>query len=196
VRGTPGIAATTTFSIPGGATVGYDDIIGDLLGLSGVGTLRLTTQNGTLISATGREFAVFRDGQGKVVGTAGQLIPGMLPGELLQAGATYELPGLREVQDQSGRERSHIAAFNPGTSSVTLTVKVVDAATGASDGQTQVTVRGGELIQTNSVIAVVKPSQNGGVKRLEVTATGSVYVRAFRVNRYGDPITIPPQKRQ
>jgi hypothetical protein len=120
----------------------------------------------------------------------------MLAAERLQAGATYNLLGLREVQNQSGRERSHLAAFNPGTSPVTVTVKVVDGATGAAEGQTQLTVRGGELIQTNGIIQVVNPSQNGNVKRLEVTATGPVYVRAFRVNQYGDPITIPPQRRQ
>ena len=194
LRGTPGVAATTTFTIAGGATVGYEDIVGQLFGMQGVGTLRLTTQNGTLISATGREFAVFRNGQGTVVGTAGQLIPGMLPAERLQAGVTYQLLGVREVQNQSGRERSHLAAFNPGTSPITLTVKLFDGATGAAEGQTQLTVRGGELIQTNGIIQIVNASQNGNVKRLEVAATGPVYVRAFRVNQYGDPITIPPQR--
>ncbi len=194
LRGAPGVAATASFTIPGGGTVGFEDIVGELFGIQGVGTVRLATQNGTLISATGREFAVFRNGQGAVVGTAGQLIPGMLPGERLQPGATYHILGVREVQDQSGRERSHLAVFNPGTATVTVSVAVFDGATGAAEGQTQLTVRGGELIQTNSIIAVVKPNQNGQVKRLAVTANGPVYVRAFRVNRYGDPITIPPQR--
>lgn len=130
------------------------------------------------------------------MGTAGQLIPGMLPGELLQPGATYHLLGLREVQDQSGRERSHLAAFNPGTTAVTLTVKVYDGATGGFEGQSALAVRGGELIQTNSIIQAVNPAQNGQVKRLEVSATGPLYVRAFRVNRDGDPITIPPQREE
>jgi hypothetical protein len=192
-RGTPGVAASTTLTIPGGATAGFEDIIGDLFGLQGVGTLRLTTVNGTLISAVGREFAIFRNGQGQVDGTAGQAIPGMLPGELLHAGTTYHLLGLREVSDQGGRERSHIAAFNPGTSPVNLTVEVFDGATGAAEGETVLAIRGGELIQTNSIITVVNPHQDGGVKRLEVRATGPLYVRAFRVNRDGDPITIPPQ---
>lgn len=191
-RGTPGVAAVTTFTVPGGATVGFEDIVGELFGLQGVGSLRLTTQNGTLISATGREFAVFRDGQGRVTGTAGQLIPGMLPAELLQAGSRYHLLGLRDVEIQGRRERSHLAAFNPGSAPVTLTVQLVDGATGQTEGQTQLTVRGGEMIQTNNILAVINPSQNGQVKRLEVTATGPLYVRAFRVNRDGDPITIPP----
>jgi hypothetical protein len=61
---------------------------------------------------------------------------------------------------------------------------------------TELTVRGGELIQVNSIIAVVNPGQDGGVKRLEVTATAPVYVRAFRVNRDGDPNTIPAQREE
>lgn len=195
-RGTPGVAASETFTIPAGGTLGFEDIVGDLFAIQGVGTLRLTTQNDTLISATGREFAVFRDGQGEVVGTAGQLIPGMLPGELLQAGARYHLLGLREVEDQGGRERSHIAVFNPGSDTVTLDVELYDGATGEDEGDTELTVRGGELIQVNSIIAVVNPGQDGGVKRLEVTATAPVYVRAFRVNRDGDPITIPAQREE
>ncbi len=195
-RGTPGVKATTTFTVPGGKTVGYEDIVGGLFGLQGVGSLRLTAENGTLISAVGREFAIFRDTQDNVIGTAGQLIPGMLPAELLAAGAKYHLLGLREDNDPSGKERSHIAAFNPGTAAVTLTVELFDGATGVSEGMTQLTVRGGELIQTNSIIKVVKPGQNGQLKRLEVQSTGPLYVRAFRVNKDGDPITIPPQRKE
>jgi hypothetical protein len=193
-RGTPGVAQSATFTIPGGRTVGYEDIVGDLFGLQGVGTLRLTSQNGTLISATGREFAIYRNPQGQVVGTAGQDIPGMLRAELIQAGRTYHLLGLREINDQGGRERSHIAAFNAGTATVTLTVALYDGATGASEGQIALTVRGGELVQTNSIIPVINPNHGGRDKRLEVSANGPLYVRAFRVNRDGDPITIPPQR--
>ncbi len=101
-RGTPGVNQSATFTIPAGRTMGYEDIVGDLFGLQGVGTLRLTSLNGTLLAATGREFAIYRNTQGGVIGTAGQDIPGMLPGELLQAGATYHLLGLREVNDQGG----------------------------------------------------------------------------------------------
>jgi hypothetical protein len=193
-RGVPGVAASTTFTIPGGGTLGFEDIVGELFAVEGVGTLRLTAQNDTLISATGREFAVFRDSQGEVVGTAGQDMPGMLPDELLQPGARYHVLGLREVDEQAGRERSHIAAFNPGESVVTLNVEVFDGASGESEGETQLTVRAGELIQANSIIATVNPTQDGEVKRLEVTSTGPLYLRAFRVNRDGDPITIPAQQ--
>ncbi len=193
-RGTPGVNQSTTFTIPAGRTMGYEDFVGDLFGLQGVGTLRLTSLNGTLLAATGREFAIYRNQQGQVVGTAGQDIPGMLPGEQIQTGVTYHLLGLREVNDQSGRERSHIAAFNPGSATATLTVELYDGATGASEGQTTLTVRGGELVQTNSIIAVVNPNHGGRNKRLEVSASGPLYVRAFRVNRDGDPITIPPQR--
>ena len=193
-RGVPGVAANTTFTIPAGGTLGFEDIVGDLFGIQGVGALRLTSQNDTLISSSAREFAIFRDAGGAVIGTAGQAIPGMVPDELLVPGATYHLLGLREALTPSGRERSHIAAFNPGTATVVLDVELYDGATGDSEGDTRLFVRGGELIQVNSIIAVIDPSQDGAVKRLEVEASGPVYVRAFRVNKDGDPITIPPQR--
>jgi len=193
-RGTPGIAATTTFTIPGGESRGFEDMVGELFSRQGVGTVRLTTQNGTLIAATGREFAIYRGGQGQVTGTAGQLIPGMLPDDRLESGVRYHVLGLCEVDNAAGRERSHIAAFNPGTGLATLKVEVFDGATGTSEGSTNLTVRAGELIQTNSIIAVVNPGQNGNPKRLEVTASAPLYVRAFRVNKDGDPVTIPPQR--
>ena len=193
-RGRPGVANSTIFTIPGGGTLGFEDIVGELFARQGVGSLRLSAQNDTLISASGREFAIFRDNQSEVIGTAGQLIPGMLPGELLEPGVTYHLLGLREVESQGGLERSHLAAFNPGSTTVTLNVEVYDGSTGRSEGETDLTVRGGELVQINSIIAGVNPGHDGEVKRLEVRATGSVYVRAFRVNRDGDPITIPPQR--
>jgi hypothetical protein len=193
-RGAPGVADTATFTIPAGDTVGFDDMVGDLFGLQGVGTVRLTTTNSTRISASGREFAIFRNGQGVVNGTAGQAIPGLLPADLVDPGVVYHLLGLREVSNAAGRERSHLAAFNPGTAPVTLAVEVIDGATGRSEGTTNLTVRAGELIQVNSIIAVVKPGQDGQVKRIEVTATGPAYVNAFRVNKDGDPVTIPPQR--
>ena len=48
----------------------------------------------------------------------------------------------------------------------------------------------GELIQTNNIISVINPHQDGSPKRLEVTTDGEVFVKAFRVNTTGDPVTI------
>ena len=194
LRGKPGIAASEILTIPPGDTLGFPDIAAELFEVSGeVGTLVLTSENDTLISATGREFALFRDEGESVTGTAGQLIPGMTSADLLQPGVTYHFLGLRQVQLDSGTERSHLAAFSPDGGDVTFTVRQFDGATGTAEGEIQRTVRADELIQINNILRVINSDLDGEVKRLEVTVDGPVHMLAFRVNKDGDPITIPAQ---
>lgn len=191
-RGTPGVAASASFAIAAGDVVGYEDVVGDLLGLADtVGTLVLRTTNGTEISALAREYAVFRDGQGTVTGTAGQLMPGLTDDDLLEPGTTYEFLGLVQRQDRSGTERAHLSVFNPGTSDVTVTL-VLLSDQGSEEGSVQRTVRAGELLRVNSVPDQVNPTQDGGLKSLVLTTTGPVHALVFGVNTTGDPVTRPP----
>lgn len=190
LRGVPGVAATATLTIPAGDTLGYADLVGELFHTSGLGTVVLRASNGTQIMATGREYAVLRDGTGAVSGTAGQLIPGMVDDELLQVGSTYHLLGLRQRTLAAGLERSHLAAYNPGSQTATVTVALIDGATGIAEGTTTLAVRAGELVRLNNVISAIHPGQDGGSKRLAVTTDLPVFVKAFRVNPWGDPVTV------
>ncbi len=192
-RGTPGVAASSSFSIPAGGIMGFNDVVGDLLGLSNtVGTLVLHTTNDTLISAIGREFAVFRDGQGQVNGTAGQLMPGLTTDDLLEPGSTYEFLGVVQHQEQNGLRRTHVALFNPGDLDVHATLGLLNDQ-GNADGSPMVqTVRPGELVQLNNVADQIKPGQDGGLKSLVLTTDGELYALAFSVNPTGDPVTRPP----
>ena len=151
----------------------------------------LSSDNGTLLSATGREFAIFEDGEGNVTGTAGQLMEGLTGEDILNPGKTHHFIGLRQVESGDRLERSHIAFFNAGSSRVDATLKLF-----GDDGQLEGTwtrgVRPMELVHVNNIIDRINASQDGGVKRLEVTVNGPTYARAFRVNPYGDPITIEP----
>ncbi len=190
-RGAPGIAASASFTVPSGDTLGLDDVVGDLLGLANtVGTLVLRTTNGTQISAIGREFAVFRDTQGVVTGTAGQLMPGLTPDDLLTSGSTYEFLGITQRQDQTGIERAHLSVFRPGPGDATVTLTLLNQ-DGSAEGTIQRTVRAGELLRLNNIADQVNSSQNGGLKSLMLTTTGNVHALVFTVNTTGDPVTRP-----
>jgi hypothetical protein len=178
--------------VAGGETLGYGDLVGDLVGMeNAVGTVRLSSDNGTLLSATGREFAIFRDGEGGITGTAGQLIEGLTGEDLLNPDKVHHFIGLKQLEAGDTLERSHIAFFNPGDARVDVTMKLYNDA-GALEGEWSRSVRPLELAHVNNIISKIDPSQDGGVKRLEVTVTGAVHARAFRVNTTGDPITIEP----
>ena len=54
------------------------------------------------------------------------------------------------------------------------------------------TIRAGELIQINNIIGEIDPSPNEGVYRLELESDAPIFAEVFRVNQYGDPVTIDP----
>jgi len=189
-RGTPGAAATEDLTVPAGETLGFLDVVGDLFQLSGVGTVVLEGPPGARLTATGREFSILRGDGGQIVGTAGQLIPGMTDEALLRAGARYHLLGLRQIETGGGLERSHVAAFNPGSDPATVTLELYDGATGALEGTFDLRVRGTELVQRNNIIQVITGSADGRPKRIEAVSDRPVHLKAFRVNKDGDPITI------
>jgi hypothetical protein len=191
LRDESGVAATETISIAAGDTVGYSDLVDELFGITGqVGTVVLTAADGAEITATGREAAVFRDSDEEVTGTAGQLIPGMSDDQLLQPGVTYQLLGLRQKETVRGPERTHVAIFNPGNRFVWVTMRMYDGATGVYEEMINRRVYQQELRQINGVIEEINPLQNREYKRIEVTVDGPVFLKGFRVNQDGDPVTI------
>jgi hypothetical protein len=73
-------------------------------------------------------------------------------------------------------------------------MKLYDEA-GVLEGEWTRRVRPMELVHVKIIISKINPSQDGGVKRLEVTTTGPLHARAFRVNTTGHPISIEPFRR-
>ena len=186
-RGATAPAATTSFSLAPHETRGWDNVIGELFGIDDdVGTLVLTT-SGAPISAIGREFAVYRDAAGTVNGTAGQLMPGLTTADLIQPGVEAHFLGLRE----GAGERSHLAIYNPGPGTATVTVVSLDAG-GVSHGSRQLNVRSRELVRVNNLLSGIDPTHDGGERRIVVTTTARVHVLAYRVNATGDPVTLQP----
>lgn len=188
-RGWPGVAATTEFEFIAGQTAGYANIVRDLFGLEDVvGTITLETNANALV-ASGREFAVQRDDQGEIIGTSGQLIRGLTTADLLWPERSYHLIGLRQDEDPKGH-RTNIAAFNPASAEATVTLELFDQATGQSEGMTEITVRGQELVHVNAIIKAINAEHDEAEKRLEIIVSGPVYLQAFRVNPWGDPVTL------
>ncbi len=191
IRDDPGLADSADFILASGQTRGFPDLLGELFGVSGsVGTVVLQSSEPQALMASGREYSILSDADGEVQGTAGQLIPGMSSEELLQAGNTYHLLGLRQRSIGTDLERSHVAAFNPGSSQLTVRLDLYDGDTAAFEGSTTIILQGYELTQLNDVIEGIKASQDGSTKRLEVVCDAAVYLAAFRVNSSGDPVTI------
>jgi hypothetical protein len=192
-RGEPGASVTRNLTIAAGDTVGYTDLGADLFGVSGdVGTVVLSTTNGTRIGATGREFAIFRDSHGEVIGTAGQLIAGQVDGDRLTAGSTAHFIGLRQQRGGGAKERSHFAVFNTGFGDAEVTVRLYDGTTGAFEGERTWAIGSRTLIQVNNVIREINPDHDSAEKRIEVEIDGVAFMNVFRVNRWGDPVTLSP----
>ena len=190
-RGLPGVGATRTLTIPAGETHGYSDFAGTVFDVYGeVGTVVLEPLNGSRISATGREFAIFRDTTGSRWGTAGQLIPGATDGDCLTPVHGWHFIGLRQAASSIGDERSHLAVFNPNAEDVTVTVSLYNGIDGAAEGSRTWTVRAGELIQINNLITRINADSDGQEKRIEVVVSGQVHMNVFRVNPWGDPVTL------
>lgn len=178
-------------TIPDRETLGFSDFVGTVFDLSGdVGTVVLEPLNGARISASGREYAVFRDTAGDPWGTAGQLIPGATDGDRLTPDHRWHFIGLRQASSSDGDERSHLAVFNPNAEDVSVTVSLFNGVDGAAEGTRTWAVRGGELVQVNHLIARIDPDHDDRAKRIEVAISGPVHMNVFRVNPWGDPVTL------
>ena len=191
-RGESGVAATTTLDLAAGETVGYSDVVGDLFGIqNAVGTVMLESENGAVIAAVAREFAIFRGASDETVGTAGQLMDGLTATDVFWPEITYQFIGLRSTESAGGIERSHVAVFNLSEEALTARFTMFGSA-GEEEGSIQKTVGAGKLMQYNHILDLINSSQDGEVKRLKVTLSDFAWVRVFRVNSTGDPITIEP----
>lgn len=190
-RGMPGVRASTSFQVSRRSVKSWDDVVGDLFGITGVVGAVVFETGGprpTDLSAIGREFAIY-SANGAITGTAGQLLPGLSAADQLRPGQTFDFIGLRDRQQPLGRERSHLGALNLTDSDVTMTVRSY-ADDDTFEGAVTETVRAGEQLRINNVLSAANPSQDGGLKRIEVTADGPLYVLAYRVNANGDPVTL------
>jgi hypothetical protein len=191
-RNRPGEAEAATLSIAAGDAIGFGDFVGDVFGIQDtVGTVVLRSSNGARISASGREFAILRDQEsGQVVGTAGTQLPGLTAADLVTPGSKWHVLGLRQQMRGGEKERSHLAIFNPGSENAQVTVTLVNGADGAIEGSRSWQVEGEELIQIDHVMKKINPQVDGQEKRIEISVDRPVYLHAFRINTWGDSMTL------
>ena len=189
-RGAPGILASRSLTINAGEAVGFEDLVGELFGYQNtVGTVVLESTNEAEIRANGREFALLRDPEKYVVGTAGTGLPGLTESDMPQPGFTRHIIGLRQEMRGTVKERSHLAVFNPGPDLASIFVSLVDE-NGAREGSRAWTVASKELIHINGIMKKINPEVDANTKRLEITSNSPVYLHAFRVNSWGDSVTM------
>jgi len=189
-RGTPGLSATNSFRVPGRGSMTFTDASRDLFQKDVVGTIEIFTPDGSL-TGSGREFAVYKDARGKVVGTAGQSVLGRTPKRAFYPSSTYRFLDLRQTGTGPGSWRSHASFFNPGPGSSVVTISLYDGSTGTHEGDQSWTVRPEELARVNFIISAVNPSHDDDrPKWLQVKVTNPVFGSAYNVNEDGDPVTL------
>jgi hypothetical protein len=86
--------------------------------------------------------------------------------------------------------RSHLAVFNPGTRSARLTVSLFSGNDGTMQGTRYWIIEGEELIHINNLMRKINDEVGGGEKRIEISVDRPVYAQAFRVNTWGDSVTL------
>jgi hypothetical protein len=179
-------------TIAAGQAIGYRDLVAEVFGVSDtVGSVVLQSRNGTGIKVNGREFAILRDDRtGEVIGTAGTSLPGLTSNDLLTANAIRHVFGLRQMMVGDEKERSHLAIFNPGSTSASVSVSLFNGADGAFEGSRDWVVESEELIHINNVMRKINAEIDGQEKRLEISVDRPVFVQAFRVNTWGDSVTL------
>jgi hypothetical protein len=191
-RGIPGVSGSRSLTIGAGEAIGFDDLVGELFGIfNAVGTVIFESLNGARISATGREFAILRGtNSSEVVGTAGTQLPGLTDADLVTPDRTWHVIGIRQKIDDAERERSHLAVFNPGPDSARITITLFNGSDGSAEGSRSWIVEGQELIQINNVMKKINGQVDGSEKRIEITVDNPVHVHVFRVNTWGDSMTL------
>ena len=191
-RGRPGVMDSRTIIVAAGEAIGFANFVGEVFDIHDtVGSVVLESANAARISASGREFAILRDRQSRqIIGTAGTYLPGLSSADLVTPGSIWHVMGLRQQMQGGEKERSHLAIFNPGSETARVNVTLVDGGDGAVEGARSWIVEGGELIQIDNVMKKMNPDVDGREKRIEISVDSPVYLHAFRVNTWGDSMTL------
>ena len=196
-----GATATCTVVYKSGATVksyqttvagGRHVILRDIVGpsyLAGSGSGSLEVRSTQAVLVTSRTY------NQNANGTFGQDYASNAPDEGLGAGQTATLPHLTE----NASYRSNIGLVNMGAAAATVTVSLVDGATGAQVGSYTVTLQAGEWKQDNQPFSKRFGRNNleAGYARVTVTAGSGVVAVASVIDNNAnsnDPTTITMQR--
>jgi len=180
-------AATSTLTVATGTEAVLDDMVADLLGI--------TDGKGAVIIRADREVRgyarIYNDQIAAGAGTFGQLVRAIPISEAHTAGV---VAFLSNQDPASGGFRSNIGWFNPSTSTVQVSFKAWDAATGALLGQRTLSVAGHAQQQVGLASSTLWPSLSDSDDLLltyEVTGGGHLFVYASIVdNVNGDAIYV------
>lgn len=178
-----GGTATETIMLAAGELMAWDDVAVDLFGVSGEssGSIQVDADGPVLVTA--RTFNV------SDMGTFGQFLPGVAPGETMTSGQT----GLLSQLSNTAAFRTNVGFINLGDQQVQVRVTVYDGS-GAMLGTRNMTIAPGSWKQQNDIFgAVGAGTVDNGYATIEVlTDGGQVWGYASVVdNATGDPTTVP-----
>jgi len=181
-------AAEQPVTLPPRRGVAFDDVLSSFFGLANVvGGIRMRSDDA--FYATSRTYNA-----GGESGTYGQFIPGLDPDDALAEGILLQV-----VNDPADTGfRANVGFVNPGLNTVTVTVTVYDADTGALIGQGNRSLPPRTFRQINNVFTFV-----GATNRVthnttvEFSATAPVLTYASVIdNTSDDPIFVLPSADQ
>jgi len=180
-------ADTAEITVPGGQSVTYEDVLGQLFGRSGADALEVASPVLVVATRTGTPAAGG--------GTYGQGVTPILPEQVLESVGTQMAVagGVVRKRDSNGYTRSNLALNEVWGEPATAEVELLDSA-GSSLGSKTVALPPYGNMQINDLVkslAGVSTLQDGQIRVRLSSGPGKVAAALFIVDRSNDPATIP-----
>lgn len=180
------VAQTLEFTLHGGRSAHFSDIVFNPFGFEGAAALRLTPVNGTLLvqSRTYNQLAV---------GSFGQFVPGIPSAQAVSFGQEGRLIGLFHEPNPAQGFRTNLGLVNASPAPISVEVDF-RGPLGTTFGTRVVNLRTYEFVQLNKAFELVTQERvSGGWMRVHATTTGGAFLAYASVvdNVTGDPIYVP-----
>lgn len=188
-----GDPVSQTVVVPGGGSVAYADVLGELFGVEGAGTLRVSRYGA--VTAAARTYNLLGAGnpQGLPSGaTFGQSLPVTAFNRTLPGGQTAWIPLLDQATDLSAGRRTNLLLADVGIYPMTVTIELFDA-TGELLGTLEQSLEARQSVQLDRVFQRVtaQPVAGGSIAVRHDAYGGLVALASVVDNLTGDPASIP-----
>ena len=177
---------TRSFSLEGGKSMRYEDVLLSVFGFDGAGALRVTPTSGSIM-VTSRTF---NDASS---GTFGQFIAGVTTESAIAHGQEGRLIQLSRSSSASDGFRTNIGFVNATGSSIEVKVEMY-AGEGTRLGEKTYTLKPFEYDQVSDIFGQVTNGEvENGFAVVSTTTSGARFFAYASVvdNRSGDPVYIP-----
>jgi hypothetical protein len=173
--------------LPAGTSRRYTDVLGELFGYDGVGSLRLIPSGGAIMAMSRTYNTV--DGQ-----TLGQAIPGVAAQEVLEAGTSVELLQLRHSRDAANGFRTNLGFANIEDTTIIVDVLLFDD-NGSFLGSRAIDLQPQRSLQINDIFRemdITELTTAHAVVRSTTPGASFVTYASVVDNQTGDPTYVQP----